>query len=314
MTMATTKRIELKDSGIIFNEQEHTYYDPKADKFLSGITQVIQRQLFPNEFDNIPEAILKDAAAYGTSIHHACQDFDQNWKKDGSQEVQDYICICKDFHLIHERSEFTLTYKEWATNADKIFRTSDDTFSIGDIKSYGQMTPEKREKARWQLSCMAMFFNEQYKKAKIDKLFIIHLRNKQRKDGTIDHQAEIIFINRIPPEICKELLAADLAGEQFKNPYAVPDEIKSQEEHIIGLLQTKAEIEEELSLIKAKVLLKMSALEQKTWATDKIRFTRKLPTTRTSFDVAKFRESNPDIDLTPYEKVSTVSESLQITI
>ena len=28
MTMATTKRIELKDSGIIFNEQEHTYYDP----------------------------------------------------------------------------------------------------------------------------------------------------------------------------------------------------------------------------------------------------------------------------------------------
>ena len=167
---------------------------------------------------------------------------------------------------------------------------------------------------RIELKDSGIIFNEQYKKAKIDKLFIIHLRNKQRKDGTIDHQAEIIFINRIPPEICKELLAADLAGEQFKNPYAVPDEIKSQEEHIIGLLQTKAEIEEELSLIKAKVLLKMSALEQKTWATDKIRFTRKLPTTRTSFDVAKFRESNPDIDLTPYEKVSTVSESLQITI
>jgi hypothetical protein len=44
-----TKRIELKDSGIIFNEEEHTYL--LGDKYLSGITGMLQRQFFPTEFE-----------------------------------------------------------------------------------------------------------------------------------------------------------------------------------------------------------------------------------------------------------------------
>lgn len=65
------KRIELNESGVIFNEEQHTYN--LNGKFLNGITGVLHRQLFPDEFDGIDEETLKKAAEYGTSIHKSCE-------------------------------------------------------------------------------------------------------------------------------------------------------------------------------------------------------------------------------------------------
>ena len=232
------KRVELKDSGIIFNEQDHTYL--LGEKYLSGITTMLQRQFFPKEFEGIPKHIVDAAAAYGTDVHSSCEDFDQSWINDGTVEVQDYIKICHDYNLTHECSEYTVTDgKEWASRIDKVYRASDDTFDLGDIKTYGQMTPEKLEKARWQLSIYAFMFELMDKKAKVGRLFIIHLRNKQKKDGTFDHIAEIIFVNRIPSDICEDLLDADLHGEKFANPFGIPEEYRSQESYIRELIQKK---------------------------------------------------------------------------
>ena len=195
----TTKRIELKESGVLFNEEGHTYW--LDGKGLSGITGMLQRQLFPTEFDGIPRHLIQGAADYGTSVHISCEDFDKNWINDGTQEVNDYIQLCKDYGLVHECSEYTVTDgANWASKIDKVYRVSDDTFSLGDIKTYGQMTPIKLEKARWQLSIYAYFFEQMNKKAKVDQLFIIRLRNKMKKDGSFDHIKEIIFVNRIPSE------------------------------------------------------------------------------------------------------------------
>ena len=126
-----TKRIELKDSGIIFNEEEHTYL--LGDKYLSGITGMLQRQFFPTEFEGIPKNVLDAAAQYGTDVHKSCEDFDMNWTNDGTVEVADYIQICKDNELTHECSEYCVTdKKDWATKIDKVYRISNDTFDIGD--------------------------------------------------------------------------------------------------------------------------------------------------------------------------------------
>ena len=309
----TTQRIELKESGVLFNEEEHTY---RLDgKELSGITGMLQRQLFPTEFDGIPEHLIQGAADYGTSVHISCEDFDKNWINDGTQEVIDYIQICKDYGLVHECSEYTVTDgKDWASRIDKVYRVSEDTFSLGDIKTYGQMTPAKLEKARWQLSIYAYFFELMNKKAKIDKLFIIRLRNKMKKDGTFDHVKEVISVNRIPSEICKELLDCDLRGEQFTNPYDIPDEYRSQEQTIRDLIHTKAEIEERLSDIKSKILADMEAKGVKTWATETMRLIRKSPTTRSSFNLPAFKNDHPGLEYESYMKQSPVAGSLQIVI
>lgn len=308
-----TKRIELKESGVLFNEEEHSYL--LDGKELSGITGMLQRQLFPDEFDGIPKHLIQGAADYGAGVHLSCEDFDKNWINDGTQEVIDYIQLCKDYGLVHECSEYTVTDgANWASKIDKVYRVSEDTFSLGDIKTYGQMTPVKLEKARWQLSIYAFFFELMNRKAKIDKLFVIRLRNKMKKDGSFDHIKEIIFVNRIPSDICKELLVCDLRGERFINPFDIPDEYRSQEETIRNLIQTKAVIEEQLANIKAKILADMEAQGVKTWATETMRLIRKSPTTRSSFNLPAFKSDHPELEYESYMKVSPVAGSLQIVV
>lgn len=312
--MSRTTRIELVDSGVNFNPEDHTY--ELNGNYLSGITDLLQRQLFPDEYANIPKAILQQAALYGNSVHLSCQDFDSRWYNDGTQEVQDYIQLCQEHSLTHEASEYTVTdYSNYASNIDKVFRISDNTFDLADLKTYGKMTPEKLEKARWQLSIYAYLFELQNKKAKARELYILHIRNKQKKDGSFDHISQIIPVKRIPSEICKELLDTDLRGEQFQSPYAIPKEISSQEQRIRELILTKEAVEEELNGIKSQILTEMEARNVKTWITDGgIRLTRKLPTTRTSLNLALLKEAHPEIDYEHYMKASQVSSSLTITV
>lgn len=308
-----TERIELKDSGVLFNKERHEYW--LGDKQLSGITGMLQRQLFPDEFDNVPEEAIKEAARYGTEVHESIELFDSSWINDGTQEVQDYIGLCQENGLVHERSEYTVTDGEnWASNIDKVYRSSDDVFSLGDIKTYGTMTPEKLEKARWQLSIYAYFFELQNKGAKVDRLFILHIRNKAKQDGTFNHISNIISVERIPNDISKELLDTDLRGEQFINPYSIPEKYREQENYIRQLIQTKNETEARLSEIKSEILEDMESKGVKTWDTGTMRLTRKLPTTRLSFNANKFKADHPELDYSPYERTSNVSGSLLIAV
>ena len=307
------KRIELKDSGVIFDPEQHTYQ--LNGTYLSGITDLLQRQLFPNEYANIPKAILSQAAAYGTSVHQSCEDFDANWYNDGTQEVQDYIQLCQKHSLTHEASEYTVTdFTNYASNIDKVYRISSNTFDLADLKTYGVMTPEKLEKARWQLSIYAYLFELQNKDAKARQLYILHLRNKQKKDGSFDHISQLIPVKRIPSEICKELLDADLRKEQFQSPYAIPDSILEQEAHIRELIETKARVDEELGQIKSRILSEMESRNVKSWLGEFIKLTRKLPSTRTSFNLSSFKTDHPEIDYEPYMNTTQVSSSLTIAL
>ena len=287
-----TKRIELKDSMVLFNKELHEYW--LGDKQLSGITGMLQRQLFPDEFEGIPDNFLQEAARYGTEVHESIELFDSSWVNDGTQEVQDYISLCNENGLVHERSEYTVTDGEnWASNIDKVYRMSDDTFSLGDIKTYGTMTSDKIEKARWQLSVYAYFFELQNTGAKVEKLFIIHLRNKEKTDGTFDHRAEILPVERIPSDICKELLDTDLRGKQFINPYSIPEKYRRQEDYIRQLIQTKDDVEEKLKILKSEILEDMESKGVKTWDTG---------------------ADHPGLDFSPYERTSNVSGSLLIAV
>lgn len=310
-----SKRIELKQCSVAFNPEDHTYYLPEKDKYLSGITGMLERQLFPDTYAGIPEAIIKQAAEYGTEVHESIEDFDMNWENDGTQEVADYIKFITENNLIHETSEYLITDGEnYASMIDKVYRVDETTFDIGDIKTYGVMTPEKREKARWQLSVYCYLFELMNKKAKVRRIFILHIRNKAKKDGTLDYISDFIELVRIPSEIVKDLLYTDSIGQQFSNPYAIPEDIKSQEPLIRKLIQAKTDAETKLNSIKARILSLMENQDIKQWCTESMRITRKLPTTRSSFSLADFKEAHADIDIEPFMKTSAVAGSLTITL
>ena len=306
--------MKLNDSSVIFNREAHTY--ELNGKYLSGITDMLHRQLFPNEFDGVPEEAIQQAALYGTSVHESIEAFDSSWTNDGTQEVADYIDICHNNALIHERSEYCVTDGEnWASNIDKVFRRDNTTFDIADMKTFGTMTVDKKEKARWQLSIYAFLFELQNPNATVGKLYIIHLRNKVKADGSIDHIANLIEVDRIPSEVCKKLLGTDLAGGQFENPFTkIPSDIAEQEEEIRYLMQTKKDAEERLNELKTSILSQMEAMSARSWSTETMKLTRKLPSTRTSFDLNRFKGDYPELNYDDYMRTSTVGSSLLITI
>lgn len=48
-----TKRIELRQCSVLFNPNEHSYYLPEKDKYLSGITGMLERQEVEEEIHSI---------------------------------------------------------------------------------------------------------------------------------------------------------------------------------------------------------------------------------------------------------------------
>ena len=56
-------RVELVNSGVIFNEELHEYW-LGDDKQLSGITEALRKQLHPDMYSSIPKKILEQAAEY----------------------------------------------------------------------------------------------------------------------------------------------------------------------------------------------------------------------------------------------------------
>ena len=306
--------IQLNDSRVVFNKEDHTY--ELDGKYLSGITEMLQRQLFPDEFDGVPEQAIEQAALYGTEVHESIEQFDSSWTNDGTQEVADYIKICTSNGLVHERSEYTVTDgMNWASNIDKVFRRGDSTFDLADLKTYGTMTVEKMEKARWQLSIYAYLFEILNPNATVGKLYIIHLRCKQKNDGSTDHIANLIEVDRIPSEVCKKLLDTDLAGEQFENPYStIPADIAEREQEIRTLMLQKKEAEERLNELKSEILSRMEETQVRSWNTETMKLTRKLPSTRYSFDLNRFKSDHPEFNYDDYMKKSAVGSSLLITV
>ena len=306
-------RIELKPSDVIFDEEKHEYW--LNGQQLQGITEPIKQMLHPDLYAGIPLSIIRKAGEYGKAVHHDIYDFDHNFINSGTVEVQDYISLCKAHGLVHEASEYTVTDgKHFASNIDKIYRVSDDTVSIGDIKTYGVLTPEKQELARYQLSTYAWMLQLQNPKLKIDRLFILHIRNKVTASGKVEHIAGIVFLNRVPSFICEELLECYLNGTAFMNPYDIPSDIASEGTHIRELIETKERVETELNDIKKRIYSTMETMDVKTWITDDgLRLTRKLPTQRSSFNLSLFKQENPTIEFDNYMKVSTVAGSLLIT-
>ena len=314
-------RIELVNSGVEFLEEPHEYWLtlPNGEKKqLFGITDVIKRNIecAKHEYDNCPsEWLIKQAGKYGHDTHEDIHRLIQDFENVGSQEVLDFIELTKDMQI--ESSEYNVSDMEhWSSNIDVVFRVSSDTFNLADIKTYaGKLTKTQRIKAQWQLSIYAYLFELQNPKAKTKDLFIIHIRNRMKRDGvTMDHQAEIIPVERIPSAICKELLDCDLNGQQFKNPYDIPKEISSKISRIIKLMDMKKKTEEELNAIKQSVYQTMCLLDQTSWQTPEIRFTRTADSTRSSLDLKALQKDHPEIDYGQYMKVSPIAGSLRIAV
>ena len=296
--------IELVKSNVLFYEENHTYF--LRDKELSGITNMIGRQLFPNKYDKIPKYIIKRAATKGSMIHAQCQFADETGLEPESIEANNYLKERESAGYIALANEYLVSDNEYfATKLDNVWE-KENSIALCDIKTTYSLD---KEYLSWQLSIGAYLFELQNPLFKVDRLFGIWLR------GT---RSELIPIERKPDAEVKRLMECEINGEQYQSTELAP----ANEKQLLPaeLINTIIEIEEQASYIsevqndyKEQVKVAMREFSVKTWDAGRLRVSYTPPTKAISFDSKKFQSEHPDL-YPKYLKTTTKADSIRITI
>lgn len=294
----------LRYSDIIFDPVGHTYTAPDG-RALQGITGMLSKQLFPDEYTNVPKAVLINAADRGSNIHAQVEFCDDFGTINDTPEVVNYQRLIKERGLEPIESEYLVSDNEhFASSIDKVYKVSDTEYILGDIKTVRNLNVDK---VRWQLSIYATFFERQNPGCKVVGLLAIWLRGDK---------AKITEVQRIPDSVIDELLLAEVEGRQFINPLpsinTLPDRYRAMEMQILDLLAKKKEIEEQVKTFSERMKGEMEKAGVKKWETDNMRLTYIDPTTKETFDSKRFKEEHPE-DYREYTKTTNVKSSIKIT-
>lgn len=281
-------------SDVIFNESAHTYTTPDG-KSLSGITGMIDRQIFGGKYTNTPDYILEAARSYGSQVH---------------DEIDLYYTIGKEPETPEGKKAVSLLPKSEATEYlvnDDYFATKIDFISQSyDLYDFKTSTVLDIDRLSWQLSVCAVLFEKQ-NGFPCGKLYGVHLRGEECK---------IVEVPRKSDEMILSLLQAEKNHEQ----YFVLESEENQLQRLISLenmiiqIQKEAEYYEE----RKKELLsffeqKMSESGMKKIETDKLIITKVEPTQSKGIDTTRLKKEMPEI-AEKYEKVSERKGYIKLTV
>lgn len=285
--------MELVKSQVVFNQEAHTYMLKGVQ--LQGITGMLERQLFPRKYEGVQEFILNRAAEKGSFVHEVCEMIDELGVIHEIKEAKNYIAMKAEYELIHEASEYLVSDNEhFASCIDKVFRESEDTFSLGDIKTTYKLDTEY---VRWQLSVYAYLFEKQNEGANVNKLYAIWLRGEK---------SELVEVKRIPSDVIINLLAAEISGLQFNNHLPLqtnnlPTEIQEMEASIIEITKMESYWKEQKKMLMDSIMQQMVKAGEYSWKGENISFTRKKDSIRKTFNKEAFERDYPGV----YEKYLT---------
>ena len=293
--------IELVKSGVLFNQEQHTY--SLDGKQLQGITSTLLHKLNPNKYDGIPARVLQRAADNGTLIHEKVELSDTIGVWFDEPEVQAYIALKKDMALTTIRNEYIVTdRKEFATPIDIVLQDEDENIILAEVKTWRK---NDEEYVSWQLSIGARFFEQQNKGLKVSRLAEFWLR---------DGKAAYIDIPRKRDEELDELFNAYHNGTPFKPEdkqvaLIAPDAVRLLIEATAAYEEAKKAKEE----VTAALLRAMEEHHVKSWDTDLLRAAYTPPTESTTFDTKRFQQEHPDL-YAQYTKTAMRKATVRVTI
>lgn len=286
----------LNDSGVVFNPVGHTY--TLNGKMLNGITHVIKDKLFPDEYKNVPEHILKQAAIRGSEIHKIIEMYDScSIKTNGSIELENYIDLSyrNKFLLHHIQSEYLVTDGEqYASAIDKVYEDGNGGVILADIKTTYTLNMNY---VSWQLSIYKYFFKLANPDINVSGLCVIWLKGERSAIWPVHEHSE---------EEVKQLLYSD------EIPTSSPI-VDFDEEDLIRLKKEADEAKKAYDTKKLEVQQYMVDMATKQIVGNKCKITIKEDTERISFDTKRFKDEHPDL-YEQYVTKSTVKGGLLITI
>ncbi len=176
---------DLRQSPVTFDEIAHDYFvvgDDFGTTRYHGVTGILKSVIFPNEYDGIPEEVLRNAAARGTRIHQLCQATDVTPTEPEmvysryQAEVENYVKLKEAHGIDMIANEDLVSCDEWqvASSIDCV----DSECNLYDIKTTYTLNEAY---VSWQLSFYAYMFEEQNPNIKAGKLYAIWLRGEEAK-------------------------------------------------------------------------------------------------------------------------------------
>ena len=297
--------MELVNSTVIFDPEAHTYHTPEGVE-LQGITGMLHRQLFPDEYRDVPQHILDRAAQRGHTVHQLCELADDLGITPEEPDGLAYVRLRDEMGLVYRASEYLVSdNRRFASAIDKVYEEGDDAFTLADVKTTYRLNEDY---VRWQLSIYAYLFELQNPGARVVRLLALWVR---------DGRASAFPMERIPSNIVTSLLEAEAEGRQFVNPLSMPSTLP---EKYRQMEQSIAEIDrqawywtERKKELMDGIMREMVSAGAYSWEGERIRLTRKKDGIRRSFDQKRLEKDHPDI-YAAYVTESPVAGSVTLKI
>lgn len=279
--------MELVNSTVIFDPEAHTYHTPEGVE-LQGITGMLHRQLFPDEYRDVPQHILDRAAQRGHAVHQLCELADDLGITPEEPDGLAYVRLREEMGLVYRASEYLVSdNRRFASAIDKVYEEGDDAFTLADVKTTYRLNEDY---VRWQLSVYAYLFELQNPGARVVRLLALWVR---------DGRASAFPMERIPSDIVTALLEAEAEGRQFVSPLSMPstlpEKYRQMEQSIAEIDRQARYWTERKKELMDGIMREMVSAGAYSWEGERIRLTRKKDGIRRSFDQKRLEKDHPDI-------------------
>ena len=302
---------QLRQSPVIFNEEDHTYL--LGDKYLKGVTGTLVRRAYPHTYDtpvgmteDVWKEKLRNAAANGTSIHQAIELYEDLGVESDMPELQNYIAVKKNNGFINLATEYIVSDEEmYASAIDHVWyhEESKGIFLI-DIKRTSEVHyPD----VTCQLSIYKRFFEMQNPELTVAGIAVLWLRNEN---------VEFRLLKPLADEVIDALIEADIKDETFdiQMHYGeLPARFADAEDTIARLDAEIKEKKAQYDKLTKGLLELMDRYGVQKFTGSKIQLTVTKPTKREGFDKEAFKFDHPEM-YEQYKTYTDVKSSLRITI
>lgn len=300
----------LNQSPVTFRSEDHTYWF--GEKELKGVTSTLIKRAFPNTYakpDRYTEEewreVLVNAAAKGSNVHETIELHDELGIVSDLPELQSYIRIKEENNLSVVATEYVVSdEKHYATAVDKVMMLPDGGIILVDFKRTSEIHIDN---VTLQQSICKRWFEKLNPDLKVAAIYVMWLR---------DDKSKFVELTPWADEAIDLLIDADQKDEVFDIAKAygnLPMQFASVENEVARIEKQVKELQDRQKTLKEGLYSLMEEAGVKSWTGSKVKLTRVLPTTKTSFDSKAFKESHPDL-FKEFSKESTSAGSLRITI
>jgi len=297
----------LKESGVVFNENDHTYF--LGDKQLKGITSTLVHRVFPHDYDGVSQEKLDERAEYGHKVHDMIEFCVTNGLDSEMAEWQMFNQIADEHGLSIIRCEYIVTdFEHYASPIDLVMQDAEGRIVLVDLKT--NYSPPVA-KATVQLSWYKRQFERMNPELKVHECAVIWVRDDAKR-GQLSGYYPITPWADEALDLLIDSDQKDLPFDIAQTYGDLPAKVYNVQQYLANLeAEVKAKTEE-LKQIKDGLCQIMLEKGIKKFTTNVLQMSTVTPKPRETFDSKAFAADHPDL-YKQYMKTGEVKPSVRIT-